>query len=276
MRRLVLLVLPVVVAVVVTTSTGQAARQGITGSGCSVSVPGYLTDLAKAYQRESGIPVVVLGGGSILGLKDLREGRTDFAASCMSKQPTDPAEFTFITAAWDALVFIAHRSNPVQSITAAQVRDIYQGRLNNWRALGGPDLGLVSVMSTTEGMGGVGESLTRLVLKGMPPTPQPYSSMQASSAAIWEQVVETTPAAFATTGFASARKRNVKMLQVNGVSPTKETIISNAYPFRRPLYLVINSKTASAEVRRFVDYVLSVKGQAFISSLGIPSLHDVR
>lgn len=263
-------------AILVAGVEAGGGRQSITGSGCSVSVPGYLTDLAKHYEKDTGVPVLILGGGSIMGLKDLREGRTDFAASCLSKQPTDPAEFTFYTAAWDALVFITHRSNPVQSISLAQVRDIYQGRLGNWKALGGPDLGLVSVMSTTEGMGGVGESLTKLVLQGKPPVQQPYSSMQASSAAIWEQVVEATPAAFASTGFASARKRNVKMLQVDGVAPTKDTIISGKYPLRRPLFLVINKKTASADARKFVDYVLGAKGQAFISSLGIPSLNDVK
>ena len=239
-------------------------------------MPGYLTDLAKTYQKETGVPVLILGGGSIMGLKDLRDGRTDFAASCLSKQKTDPAEFTFYTAAWDALVFIAHKSNPLQSISLAQVRDIYEGRLGNWKALGGPDLGLLSVMSTAEGMGGVGESLMKLVLRGKPPIRQTYSSMQSSSAAISEQVVETTPAAFASTGFASARKRNVKMLQVDGVAPTKGSIISGKYPLRRPQFLVINKKTASAEARRLIEYVLSARGQAYISSLGIPSLNDVK
>jgi len=133
----------------------------------------------------------------------------------------------------------------------------------------------VSIISTPDGMGGIGESLTKLVLGGVVPVRHANSSMQASSAAIWEQVVETTPAAFATSGFGSARKRQVRMLAVNGVVPTKEAIITGRYPFRRPLYLVIR-KQPRPEVRQFVDFVLSTRGQALISSYGIPSLADIK
>ena len=99
--------------------------------------------------------------------------------------------------------------------------------------------------------------------------------MQASSVAIWEQLVEDMPESFASTGFGSARKRKVKMLKVNGVAPTKENIISGKYPFRRPLYIVVK-KNARPEVRRFVDFVLSKKGQKLISSYGMPSLADLK
>jgi ABC-type phosphate transport system substrate-binding protein len=66
------------------------------------------------------------------------------------------------------------------------------------------------------------------------------------------------------------------MLQVNGVPPTKASIIVGKYPFRRPMYLVIGKKTARPEMRQFVEYPLSAKGQEYISSLGIPSLKDVK
>jgi len=249
--------------------------QSLSGSGCSVSVPGYLADLAKAYERETGVKVTVLGGGSLRGLTDLKEGRMDFAASCQSKSADDPEDFEYITASWDALVFIVHPSNPVKSITPRQVEAIYEGKINNWKQLGGPDLPLISVLSTPLGMGGVGEALAKYILHGKRPTPQKNSTLQSSSAAIWEQLVEDMPEGFASTGFGSARKRNVRMLKVNGVAPTKETIISGAYPFRRPLYIVVR-KNASPEVRKFVDFVRSRKGQQLISSYGMPSLADLK
>ena len=206
------------------------ASAALTGSGCSVSIPGYLADLAKEYEKETGVKVFVRGGGSVLGLNDLHEKRVDFAASCQSKQPGDPVDFEFITVAWDALVFIVNPANPVSSISYKDVRNIYEGQVANWKQLGGPDLELKSFISTPAGMGGIGESLENMFLEGKRPRQQPNSSVQASSVAIWEQLVEKTPGGFASTGFASARKRHVKMLNVNGVSPTKENIISHAYP----------------------------------------------
>ncbi len=252
-----------------------AAAESLTGSGCSVSVPGYLSDLAKAYEKETGVAVLVLGGGSIRGLQDLAEGRTDFAASCQSKTSEDPEDFEYLTATWDALVFIVHKTNPVNSITPQQVRDIYEGKINSWKQLGGPDRSLISVITTTKGFGGIGEALEKYILNGRRPLPQKNSTMQASSVAIWEQLVEDMPEAFASSGFGSARKRNVKMLAVNGVAPTKANIISGKYPYRRPLFLVVK-RNARPEVRKFVDFVMSPKGQKTISSLGMPSLTDMK
>lgn len=244
-------------------------------SGCSVSTVAYLSDLAQAYEKETGIQVLVRGGGSLLGLTDLSATRVDLAASCRGKSPGDPADFEFIPVAWDALVFIVNKSNPLSNIKPDDVRLIYEGKITNWKQLGGLDLNVTSFISTPQGMGGIGEALGKMILNGKLPEKQSNSSMQASSVAIWEQMVEKTPEGFASTGFGSARKRKVKILKVNGVMPTKENIISGVYPFKRQLYLTIK-RDARPEVRKFIDFVLSRKGQGLISSYGIPSLADMK
>lgn len=246
----------------------------LTGSGCSVSTTGYLIDLAKEYEKETGVKMHIMGGGSPRGLADLSAGSVDFSAACKGKTPKDPDDIEFVQVAWDALVFIAHKSNPVNSITQMQVRDIYAGQIDNWKQLGGPDMKLVSFISA-DSMGGVGQSLTNMVLNGKTPEMKGNSSKQASSAAIWEQLVEKTPEGFATTGFSSARKRNVKMLRVNSIKPTKENIVSNKYPLKRPLYLVIK-KNASAKTKRFIDYVLGPKAQKLIASYGSIALAEIK
>lgn len=249
----------------------------ITLSGCSVSNVGYLNDLAKAYEKQTGQKVLVRGGGSIVGLSELGADKVDLAASCqsyLSKSKPSP-DIKFIPVAWDALVFIANKSNPVKSITAGQVKDIYEGKITNWKQLGGSNLKLISYISTPEGFGGIGEALEKYILNGKRPLTQSNSSMQASSVSIWEQLVERNVEGFASTGFGSARKRNVTMLAVNGIVPSKSSIISGKYPFKRYLYLVM-TQDAKPEVRKFIDFALSKKGQAFISSFGIPSLAEIK
>jgi phosphate transport system substrate-binding protein len=199
----------------------------------------------------------------------------DFAASCKGPTREDPKDHEFVRVAWDALVFVVHKSNPLTEITPAQVHDIYEGHITNWKQLGGPNMPIKSFISTTQGMGGIGQSLTNMILKGKPVLPKGNYSMQASSVAIWEQLVEKTPEGFTTTGFSSAKKRNVKMLKVNGMLPTKENIISDRYPLRRPLYIVLK-KDARPETRRFLEYVLSKKGQSLIASYGMVSLPEVK
>jgi len=236
---------------------------------------GYLSDLSREYEKETGVKMSVLGGGSVRGLTDLLQSRVDFAASCQGKEVDDPAGLEFIPVAWDALVFIVNKSNPVDNISPQNVSDIYNGKITNWKQLGGPDLGITSIISTPKGMGGIGQALAKMVLNGKKPSKQPNSVMLASSGAIWEQVVEKTPEGFASTGFASARKRDVKILEVNGVAANKKTITSGKYPYRRPLYLVIK-KDPKPAVRQFIKFVLSRKGQGFISSYGMPALAEIR
>ncbi|MBI5847729.1 MAG: substrate-binding domain-containing protein [Nitrospirae bacterium] len=274
MKRIVI-VLVLLILVPLSFSSNASAVESLSASGCSVSNVGYLTALAKEYEKLSGTMMFVRGGGSIVGLRDLHQGKIDYAASCQSKQADDPEDFEFITVSWDALVFIVHKSNPLNTITPQQVKDIYEGKIINWKQLGGQDMKIISFISSTEGMGGIGESLSKFILNGNRPTKQANSSLQASSVAIWEQLVERTPEGFASTGFGSSRKRDVKLLMVNGVAPTKATIISDKYPFRRPLYLV-TKKNPKPEVRKFIDFALSRKGQALISSYGMPSLADVK
>ena len=251
------------------------AVEPLIASGCSVSNLGYLNNLAKEFEKETGVKVLVRGGGSFVGLNDLGAQKTDFAASCKSKGHEDPEDFQFIKVAWDALVFIVNKANPVSNVKPEDIEAIYEGKITNWKQLGGNDMVLKSFITTTNGMGGIGEALSKWILHGRPVTERSNSSMQASSASIWEQLVEKIPEGFASTGFASARKRNVKMLTVNGEAPTKQNIMSGKYPFKRPLFIVVK-KDAMPEVKRFTDFVLSKKGQRLISSYGIPSLSDMK
>ncbi|MEI6206806.1 MAG: substrate-binding domain-containing protein [Desulfuromonadales bacterium] len=254
-----------------------SAEVPITASGCSVSNVGYLNDLAKAYETQTGHKVLVRGGGSIVGLTEMGTGKVDLAASCQSylSKSKPSSDIKFIPASWDALVFIVNKANPVNNITVQQVKDIYEGRITNWKQLGGSDLKLISYITTHDGFGGIGEALEKYILSGKRPLTQINSSMQASSVTIWEQLVERNAGGFASTGFGSARKRDVKMLAVNGVAPSKSSIISGKYPFKRYLYLVM-TKDAKPEVRQFVDFALSRKGQSLISSYGMPSLAEIK
>jgi phosphate transport system substrate-binding protein len=244
-------------------------------SGCSVSNVGYLTELAKEYERVTGVKVFVRGGGSVVGLEDLRSGKVDLAASCKPGDAANSGDIVYVQVAWDALAFIVHKSNPVDNITLDEVRSIYAGRISNWSQLKGASSPIkVFLSETKKGLSGVETSLKNMVLAGTDPVKSPRT-LFAASAGIVEQMVEESPAGFATTGVTSARKRNVKILKVNGVAPTNKAIIGNRYPLRRPLFLLL-PKAAGPEAKRFVDFALSRDGQQFIRSQNVMSLLDVK
>jgi phosphate transport system substrate-binding protein len=236
---------------------------------------GYLTELAKEYERRTGIKVLVRGGGSAVGIEDLRSAKVDFAASCRSKSAADPKDVTFIQVAWDALVFIVHPSNPLTSLSLDNVREIYAGRTTNWQQLKGANLPIKVFISRARlGLSGVEASTSAMVLNGKEPVETPNTLFLASTAIV-EQMVETSPEGFATTGYTSARKRHVKMLKVDGIAPTVGSIIQQRYPLKRPLYILL-PKYPKPAVRKFVDFVLSRDGQMYLRSLNVVSLLDVK
>lgn len=247
----------------------------VTGSGCSVSTVGYLNDLAREYERRTGVKVFVRGGGSAVGIEDLRSGAVDFAASCRPPVPSDPRYLSFIQVAWDALVFIVHPTNPVETISQAEIRSMYAGGMTRWSSLRGRDAPVrIFVSRAQRGLSGVEGSLKTLVLNGKEPVATPQTSFLASTAIV-EQLVEQTPEGFAATGISSAQRRSVKVLRVNGVEPTFGNISRGAYPFKRPLFLLL-PKDPRPEARRFVDFALSNEGQRFIRSRNIIPLRDVK
>jgi len=251
------------------------AADYLTVSGCSISNVGYLTELAGEYERRTGVKIFVRGGGSVVGIEDLRSGKVDFAASCRPRDAGDPADITYVQVAWDALAFIVHRSNPVENVTLDEVRSIYAGRITDWRQLKGSGAPIkIFISRTKKGLSGVEASTKHLVLNGKEPLESENAVFVASSGIV-EQMVEENPEGFATTGITSARKRNVKILKVNGIAPTNKAIINNQYPLKRPLFILM-PKDPKPEVKKFVDFTLSKTGQRFMKTLNVISILDVK
>ncbi len=252
------------------------AADYLTVSGCSVSNVGYLAGLADEYEKRTGVKVFVRGGGSVVGIEDLRSGKVDFAASCRPRDAGDPADITYIQVAWDALAFIVHRSNPLENVTLDEVRSIYNGKATEWKQLkGGREAPIkIFISRTKKGLSGVEASTKQLVLNGKEPT-ETANTVFVASSGIVEQMVEENPDGFATTGITSARKRNVKILKVNGIAPTNKAIITNQYPLKRPLFILV-PKHPKPEVTKFVDFTLSKAGQQFLKSLNVVSILDVK
>jgi phosphate transport system substrate-binding protein len=244
-------------------------------SGCSVSYVGYLRELAEEYEKRTGVKVFVRGGGSVGGLENLKERSSDLAATCRGPIGDEGANTDFKQVAWDAVVFIVHKTNPLDNITLNNARDIFMGRITNFKQIGGKD-GEIKLLigRTVRGLQGVEASVRQMLLHGKEPVEGPNVKTFPTGGMV-EQMIEKTPEGFAASGFTSARKRALKMLKVNGIYPTRDNIKSKKYPMQRPLFLVV-PKNPPDKVKRFVDFALGQEGQKFISSLGAMPVSDIK
>lgn len=245
-------------------AAAAAAQGGLKFAGCSISSFAYMKDMAKAYEAKTGVPIEVRGGGVPVGIKGVLSGTVDMAGSCrhlLKDEETKGAVPTVV--GYDMLMIIAHPSNPVETLTLDQVRDIFAGKLTRWSEVGGADKPIVLVGRETPDAG-VAVMFNEMVMKGRPLSSRRLNVLSSSEI---ETEIQNNPYGIAVSGI-SAKARKVKALKIGGVAPDRESFRSGAYPLARPLYLV--SKGApTGELKKFFDFVLSDEGQKVMAKNAI-------
>lgn len=239
----------------------QAEETQLNWVGCGISKKSYLTALAKAYQHQNPVKINIQGGGATRGIRDVAKEKADFGGSCRYHLPGNSLEMSvgYEPVAWDALAVIVNKANPVKSITTQQVRDIYLGKIKNWKQLGGNDAPLHLFVRKGK-ISGVGYTIRKLIFADLD---QDFKASKTfkSSGPVEKGVVEDSNA-IAITGISSARLRPVKILELNNKAPNYENIKSGQYVLYRPLYLTYNPESPHIkEVKDFIEFAHSAQGR---------------
>ncbi len=253
--------------------TSKTEAAGLSWVGCGITKKAFMLELAEKYKEKTGIKIVIRGGGATKGIRDVADGFSDIGGSCRHKID-NPAEKTAILhqVAWDALVVITHKKNPIDDITVSQVRDILTGKINNWKDPGGTD-SPISLYVRKGKISGVG-LITREILFNNPVQEYSRHAKVKKSSGPVERAISGDRNGFGITGISSAVKNSkLKILKVGGITPSKANIASGRYPFYRPLFLTTAEKP-SANVRGFIKFALSPEGQAIISNQGTVNLRE--
>ena len=259
----------------------QAAVKSISGdkvgliwAGCGITKKAFMKELAIAYEKKTGVKIELQGGGATRGIRDVQKGVINIGGACRETLEFESKErfVKQIPLAWDAIVFIVNKNNPLNDITLDQVRAIYEGRITNWKQLGGNNAP-IDLYVRKSPISGVGQTLRKLVF------PEDFDDFTSrahvvkSSGPAEKAVVESINA-FTATGISSASRRDVKMLAVHGVKPTYDTIKDGSYMLYRPLYLVTKVVETNPLVNAFVDYATSDEGTAVIRKTGTVPFTD--
>ena len=162
----------------------------------------------------------------------------------------------------DALVFIVNENNPVKSLTRQQLKDIYAGKITNWKDVGGNDAEIVLI-------GREAGSGTRDGFESITDTKDACQYRQELTST--GDVITTVSQNPNAIGYASlaAIKDSVKALTVNGVAPTEATVKDGTYLVQRPFVLVTKEGVALSETaQKFFDFATSADAASIISAAG--------
>jgi phosphate transport system substrate-binding protein len=246
----------------------------ITIAGATAMRP-LLRDLAAEFSRlHPDVIFDLRGGGSALGEEQAASGQVTLGASTLpapSIAPPTPLRRTPI--GLDGLAIVVHASNPITNLTALQLRDIFSGRVLNWRALSGDDQEM-TLVSREDGsgsrrafeeriMGDEAVSLTAVVM----PTSQAVMDYVASHPA----AIGYVSRAYVVDQLAGEvdSPASVRVVAVEGQKPTLENLRNQGYYLMQPLYL-LSVEAPRGRVRQFVDFALSPAGQQIMARYHAP------
>jgi phosphate transport system substrate-binding protein len=228
---------------------------------------------AEEFMRQNQeTEITVRGGGSGVGIASLIDGTCDIADSSrpiksdeLDKAVINRRDPKAHVVAMDGIAVIVNPGNSISALSKKQVKDIYTGKVSNWSELGGPDEKIVAISRDTSS--GTFEAFGELALNKE--KVRPDAVMQASNQAIATTVARTPGAiGYVGLGYLSG---DVKALIIDGVKPSKETVLSGVYALSRPLFMYTNGAPGGV-VRDFLEFVKSSEGQKIADEQGFVAL----
>ncbi len=244
------------------------AAENVVIKGSTTVLPIAQAALEAYTKAHPGVNISLSAGGSGDGIKALIDKSTDIANSSREikdkeitlarAQGVDPIAHAV---AIDAIVPIVHPKNKVNGLTIDQLSQIYQGKITNWKEVGGDNLTIVVV--SRDSSSGTFESWGHLVLNNARVTSK--AQLQASNGAVVQAVSKNRYAiGYIGLGYLNT---SLKALTVNGITASAKTALSKEYPVSRPLYMYTNGQP-TGEVANLIKFVLSPAGQKLVAKEG--------
>ena len=265
-----ILVLSIVV-VISACSQSDEDKTGTNGNTYTLSISGSTSvgplaeKLADKYVEIKDIKIEVNQIGSSAGITNATSGVSEIGMSSRDLKEEEKANGLKETiVAYDGIVVVTHPSNKVKDLTMEQVKQIFTGEVTNWKELGGDDIEIV-VVSREDGSGSR-DAFQEIV---------DYSSSELVRSAIIASGngnIKTTVAMNKhAVGFISFEyiDESISAVDINGVEATAENVLQQTYSLSRPFLFVHKEEHLSTEGQKFIDYILSPKGQNVVSEAGV-------
>jgi len=261
----IIVVIVIIVGAALALGGGGGQQGGTIQIAGSTSVQPVAEKLAEVYTKSNtNVKINVQGGGSSVGVKSAADGTADIGTSSRElKDDEKNQDLKTYQIGKDGVVVAVNKDNTVEDLTTDQIKDIFSGKITNWKEVGGPDAA-INVITREEGSG-TRDAFEELVM-GKETKVKSDAIVQSSTEAV-KQTVAQDPNAIGYISLAHMSD-DVKALKVDGVAPSQETVKDGSYKISRP-FLFITKGEATGVVKAFIDWVLSPEGQKVVADEGI-------
>ena len=232
-------------------------------SGGTAHIPVMKEVAQKIMSANPDIHISVAGGGSGVGIKQVGEGLVDIGNSGRTPTTEEIAAYGLELHKWaiDGVGIVTNPQNKVNSLTTDQLKDVFSGKITNWKTLGGEDK-TINLYTRDESSGTREVFFKKAIHKG---EISPKANVVVSNGAM-KTAVANDPYSI---GYVSVGHMDptVQAVTIDGVMPTIETVKNGQYKVARGLFS--NTKGAPQGLtKKFIDYLYTKEGQTIISAKG--------
>ena len=236
---------------------------GTVSTDGSTSMEKVIGFLSEAYMEEnSAVKVTYNPTGSGSGIKAVQAGSCDIGLASRDLKPEEATDLNGTVVAIDGIAMIVNKENPVKDLTIEQIAALYKGEITNWSEVGGADAPVVLI-------GREAASGTRDGFESITDTEDACKyNQELTSTGDVVQTVSSSPNAIGYASLASV-KDTVKLISVEGVTPSTETIQNGSYKIQRN-FVMVTKKNAelSPAAKSFFEFATSSAADEWIIEAG--------
>jgi len=236
-------------------------KYSITAAGSTAFQP-FAEKLAEQYmQAHKDTNITIQGGGSAVGIQSALSGAAQIGIADLVILPPEAKSLTAIIVARDGIAIIVNPKNKINNLTLQHIQDIYNGKMKNWKEIGGNDH-IITVISREAGSGT--RSSFETIVKNISLTKE--AIIQDSNGTVRETVINDVNAiGYLSHGLINEK---IKPVTINGIPCTTDEIIKGRYILVRPIFFLTKGAPRD-KIKDFIDYILSNQGQETIKSNGL-------
>ena len=180
----------------------------------------------------------------------------------------------------EAFVFVVNAKNPVDALSQQQIKDIYSGKITNWKQVGGSDEPIIAYQRNTDS----GSQNYMIDFMGETPLMEAPTELRPGSMGGLMDVIAPNDGSLGSIGYSVyayaadmyGTGDNIKFIKVDGAAPTKETIISGEYPLSSYNYAIFRAdEPEEGAVRRLAEWMTSYDGQLAAAKAGYATVEDI-
>jgi phosphate transport system substrate-binding protein len=243
-----------------------AGATTLIGSGSTAAQPFFLA-LFKGYHKvKPSIKFVYTADGGNAGVKDVQQGRSQFAGQARLPLPSD-AGTTYVKEFLDGLCLVVNPVNTLSNLTIQRTSDIYSGLLTNWGQIPGSNLRQTIHAVGRDSNGGTYNFFSSAIIGGKAPA---SNVTPFTSDGLVANAVKSDRTAIGYNGLAYVKKGSgLKPVKLNGIACSAANVKTLKYPLSRYLFIVLPTASPNPAVQKFADWVrTSPEAGAIITKLG--------